>query len=551
MVSINADKVIKALPGTILYLSLLPIIGVNFNSMMLLIALFVLSYNLFRRYPLRSSWISIPLITEIVLALGFALYSSFAEIQYTLAVVLGLSIVILGLRGLDIRVSSALLAVYLSYLLYQGYSLILLPSYYLLVNAALIFMASIIINLRNSVLMYNVNLPEDVMDWVMIYLGMVLVVPMALQLYYMHNSYTAVFLELPAALSSMVMLRRFTNYIAMITALLILVRMFYSITNVYWVLTSITALVLIILYLRSPKLRYIRGLAPPLSWIGAWIGGKYLIEGVIAVGGFSYVLKGRDESGRVYAIKVLKDRDSRGNPLANDQRVLNSFRKEMSEYLLIDSPRIVRVFEVHIPSDDKIPYKSLESYLEDPPYLVMEYMEGGSLRDLLREKGPLDLPQFLRVAHSIAMALSELHSMNILHLDLKPENILFKDKERSIVKLGDLGAAKIMIGGKSYVSQFSIAYSAPEVSRGIADVRSDIYSLSCILYEMLTGVNPHMHRLTTGQVLVPPITRFRVDVPPQLADVVMKGLELNPDRRPQSVSEYLTVISSLMNSLHQ
>lgn len=88
----------------------------------------------------------------------------------------------------------------------------------------------------------------------------------------------------------------------------------------------------------------------------------------------------------------------------------------------------------------------------------------------------------MRLAYSITLALSELHKANIIHLDLKPENILFKDRERRIVKIGDLGAAKIMVGGKSYVSQFSIAYAAPEVSKGVADVRSDIYSLSCIFF---------------------------------------------------------------------
>ncbi len=154
----------------------------------------------------------------------------------------------------------------------------------------------------------------------------------------------------------------------------------------------------------------------------------------------------------------------------------------MSEYLLIESPHIVRVFEVHIPPDEKLPYKSLEDYLSEPPYVVMEFMEGGSLRDLMREKGPLELNEFLRLAYSITLALSELHKANIIHLDLKPENILFKDRERRIVKIGDLGAAKIMVGGKSYVSQFSIAYAAPEVSKGVADVRSDIYSLSCIFF---------------------------------------------------------------------
>nr|WP_252901215.1 serine/threonine-protein kinase [Vulcanisaeta sp. JCM 14467] len=201
-----------------------------------------------------------------------------------------------------------------------------------------------------------------------------------------------------------------------------------------------------------------------------------------------------------------------------------------------------------MPPDEKLPYKSLEDYLSEPPYVVMEFMEGGSLRDLMRESGPLELSEFLRLAYSITLALSELHKANIVHLDLKPENILFKDKDRRIVKIGDLGAAKIMVGGKSYVSQFSIAYAAPEVSRGVADVRSDIYSLSCIFYEMLTGINPHIHRLSSGQVLIPPITSYRPDVPPEIASLIMRGLELNPSLRPSSTGEILAVLSKYVNT---
>ncbi|WP_243675821.1 hypothetical protein [Vulcanisaeta distributa] len=87
-------------------------------------------------------------------------------------------------------------------------------------------------------------------------------------------------------------------------------------------------LIFTIMYLRPTKLRFVKGLRPPISWLGAWLGGKYLVDDVVATGGFSYVLRGRDEwGGRVYAIKVLKDRDSRGNPLANDPRCSRHSRR--------------------------------------------------------------------------------------------------------------------------------------------------------------------------------------------------------------------------------
>ncbi len=399
--------------------------------------------------------------------------------------------------------------------------------------------------------MYRIDFPEDVIDRAITYLGVLLIIPGAVFLLVLNQPYAYMAL-MPSIVSAVPMMRKFPGYVSAAVLLVTLVYGIYPVVRVYWLGITALTLIFIIMYLRPTRLRFVRGgLKPPLSWLGAWLDGKYLIDEVIATGGFSYVLRGgRDEwGGRIYAIKVLKDRDSRGNPLANDPRVLSSFKKEMSEYLLIESPHIVRVFEVHIPPDEKLPYKSLEDYLSEPPYVVMEFMEGGSLRDLMKEKGgPLELGEFLRLAYSIALALSELHKANIIHLDLKPENILFKDRERRVVKIGDLGAAKIMVGGKSYVSQFSIAYAAPEVSKGIADVRSDIYSLSCIFYEMLTGINPHIHRLSSGQAFIPPlITSYRPDVPPEIASLIMKGLELNPSLRPSSTNEILAILSKFMN----
>ena len=546
MLITDVNKVIKALPGIVLFISLLFLIGINITRLLIAVSLFVLFYELFRKYPLRNNWFLIPLISEIILVLSIAFIISSAYVYDVLAVFLGVVIFILSLRVVDLRAMVILTIAYILYLFYRGYVNPAPPPFYLLINSLLIFASSLIITIRNSILMYRIDFPEDVADRAVTYLGVLLMIPASMLLLVL-NQPNAYMVLVPSIVSAIPMMRKFPGYVSAAVLIVALVYGIYPVIKVYWLGITALVLIFIIMYLRPTKLRFVKGLKPPLSWLGAWLGGKYFIEGIIATGGFSFVLRARDEWGRVYAIKVLKDRDSRGNPLANDPRVLSSFKKEMSEYLLVESPHIVKVFEVHIPPDEKLPYKSLEDYLSEPPYVVMEFMEGGSLRDLMREKGPLEIGEFLRLAYSITLALSELHRANIIHLDLKPENILFRDRDRRIVKIGDLGAAKIMVGGKSYVSQFSIAYAAPEVSKGVADVRSDIYSLSCIFYEMLTGINPHIHRLSSGQVLVPPITSYRPDVPPEIASLIMRGLELNPSLRPSSADEVLTVLSKYMN----
>jgi len=543
----DVNKIIKALPGIVLFISLLILVGVNAIRILITIALFILFYELFRKYPLRNNWFLIPLTSEIILALSIMFIITNTYFYDELAVFIGVIAMVLSLRIADSRATAALTLLYVLYLFYRGYVNPAPPAFYLLVNSLLIFMTSFIITIRNSILMYRIDFSEDIIDRVITYLGILLIIPAAVILFILNQTYTYMVL-VPSIVSAVPMMRRFTGYISAALILLTLIYGVYPVIKPYWLGVAALILIFIIMYLRPTRLRFVKELKPPISWLGAWLGGKYLIDDIVATGGFSYVLRGRDEWGRIYAIKVLKDKDSRGNPLASDPKVLSSFKKEMSEYLLIESPYIVRVFEVHIPPDEKIPYKSLEDYLNEPPYVVMEYMEGGSLRDLMREKGPLELNEFVRLAYLITLALSELHKANIIHLDLKPENILFKDRNRSIVKIGDLGAAKIMVGGKSYVSQFSIAYAAPEVSRGIADIRTDIYSLSCIFYEMLTGMNPHIHRLSSGQAAVPLINSYRPDIPPELASLIMRGLELNPSLRPTSTEEILAILSKFLNN---
>ena len=289
------------------------------------------------------------------------------------------------------------------------------------------------------------------------------------------------------------------------------------------------------------KVRFIKGLNPPEAWLNSWIGGKYFIERVVDAGGFSYVLLGRFGKER-YAIKVLRYVSPRGTPLASDPKVVESFKREMSRYLLVNSNRVVKVYEIHI-NEEKLPYRSLESYLDDPPYMVMEYMAYGSLRKYLNEKGRLPLSEAIRIGYETALALKELNEMGLVHLDLKPENVLFKDRERKIIKLGDLGASRIYTGSSIEVSQFSLAYAAPEVIfNRVATAKADVYSLGLILYEMLMGFNPQSY-VIRGQK--PPMDS---SIPPQLASLIMRCLDFNPFNRP-SIDEVIAVLGALLNNL--
>jgi serine/threonine-protein kinase len=305
-----------------------------------------------------------------------------------------------------------------------------------------------------------------------------------------------------------------------------------------------TASMLIIPALASfRRLRFHRGVPPPETWVDAWISGRYYVERVIDTGGFSYVLLGRYGNER-YAIKVLRYTSPGNTPLASDLKVVQSFKREMTSYLLVNSDRVVKVYEIHI-NEDKLPYRNLESYLEDPPYIVMDYMEYNSLRHYLRQVGRLSLSEAIRIAHEVALALKELHEMGMLHLDLKPENILFKDKDRKIIKLGDLGASKVYAGRSVEISQFSLAYSAPEVLMNKAATdKVDVYSLGLIIYEMLMGFNPQQYVL---RGLLPPMDP---SIPPPIANLILRSLSLDPQMRP-SIGEVLATLEMYMTQVNE
>lgn len=262
---------------------------------------------------------------------------------------------------------------------------------------------------------------------------------------------------------------------------------------------------------------------PPLGWLYSWLGGRYKVVKLLGAGGFSYVLAvkhGRE----TYAAKVLRYSDDAGVPLAGDENVLAAFGQEMNRYLGIKSPHVVRAFEVYLPA---VAYRDLAMYMKNPPYILLEYMDGGTLRDLLRVRKKLPTHEALEIFRQLAVGLYDIHKHRVVHLDIKPENILFKN---GVAKIGDMGIAKVVVGGYVRSSYMSPAYAAPEVKKGRATLASDIYSLGCVMYEILTGINPNVF-VESGHEIPHP-SAYNREVPRWLGDFLLKMLSLNPAERP-------------------
>ncbi|MEM3962778.1 serine/threonine-protein kinase, partial [Pyrobaculum sp.] len=186
-------------------------------------------------------------------------------------------------------------------------------------------------------------------------------------------------------------------------------------------------------------------------------------------------------------------------------------------------------------------YKDIGQYMRNPPYILLEYMDGGTLRDLLRAKKRLPAGYVAELFRQLAQGLYDIHRRNIIHLDIKPENILFT-KDRKVAKIGDMGIAKVAIGGRVQSSFMSPAYAAPEVKKGEASFSSDIYSLGCVIYEALTGINPNV--FVENGYAIPPPSAYAADVPPWMDEIILKMLDLDPAKRP-TVADLVSFIASI------
>lgn len=253
------------------------------------------------------------------------------------------------------------------------------------------------------------------------------------------------------------------------------------------------------------------------------VNGRFQIDSLIARGGMATVFKGTDLTlGRTVAVKILSE------DLAQDPSFLTRFRLEAQAAASLTHPNIVAVFDTG--SDG------------DTHYIVMEYLQGRTLHQILKEDGPLPPREVATIGADVAQALAEAHNKGIVHRDVKPGNIMIGPT--GTAKVMDFGIAKAATSGNlTQVGSIlgTVAYLSPEQARGEpVDGRSDIYSLGSLLYQMLTGKLPlkgdtyvEMVQKLSSENPDPP-SSVNPAVPRRLDAVVMRALAKDPDDRYQT-----------------
>ncbi|KAB7760119.1 serine/threonine protein kinase [Mycolicibacterium mucogenicum DSM 44124] len=221
--------------------------------------------------------------------------------------------------------------------------------------------------------------------------------------------------------------------------------------------------------------------------------GRYRVDAPIASGGMSTVYRGVDTRlDRLVALKVMDSRYS------GDQQFLTRFQREARAAAGLKSPGLVAVYD--------------QGFDGRHPFLVMELVEGGTLRELLRERGPMPPHAVAAVLAPMLDGLAVAHEAGLVHRDIKPENVLISDSGE--VKIADFGLVRAVAEAKitsTSVILGTAAYLSPEqVSTGDADPRSDVYSVGILAYELLTGTTP----FTGDNPLSVAYQRLDQDVPP-------------------------------------
>jgi eukaryotic-like serine/threonine-protein kinase len=257
------------------------------------------------------------------------------------------------------------------------------------------------------------------------------------------------------------------------------------------------------------------------------LAGRYRLDDVIGRGGMSTVYRGTDTSlDRVVAVKVALD------PLVEESPIyLARFTQEAKSAASIGHPGVVTVYDAGADGPTR--------------FIVMEFVPGKSLADILKEERPLEPARAADIAAQVADALAAAHAAGIIHRDIKPGNIMVEPN--GSVKVLDFGIARAVDGGSLTQTATVLgtsAYMSPEQALGQpVDARSDIYSLGCVLYEMLTGEPPFIADVAAAvmhqhvRVAPKPAIERNPGIPPDLNALVMQMLAKQPKDRPQTAAE--------------
>jgi serine/threonine protein kinase len=274
--------------------------------------------------------------------------------------------------------------------------------------------------------------------------------------------------------------------------------------------------------------------------IGKILGNRYRLIELIGEGGMALVYKAECSLlCRTVAIKVLRPQ------YANDAEFVERFRREARSAASLSHPNVVNIYDVG--QEDGI------------DYIVMEYIPGENLKNIIKKEAPFSIRKALDYTRQIAEALNHAHQRNIVHRDIKPHNILVTPEGQ--LKVTDFGIARA-ISASSFTQTGivvgSVQYSSPEqVKGGLVGPQSDLYSLGCVFYELLTGMVPfsgdtsisiamqHLHEKTT------PVKELRPDVPAALEHILEKAMAKDLTERYPSASAMLRDIVNAQSKLNQ
>jgi serine/threonine-protein kinase len=282
------------------------------------------------------------------------------------------------------------------------------------------------------------------------------------------------------------------------------------------------------------------------------VDGKYRLERLLAKGGMGAVYAGTHvELERPVAVKLLLP------AFVVDPEALERFRREARTAARVSHPNLAELYDYG-------------SFSEGGAYIVMEFIDGRTLREHMRDEGQFPFAEAVSVARQVAEGADAAHRAGIVHRDLKPSNIILKPDDQGVArwqaKIVDFGIAKFMeqaqVGESSITAAGSLVgtprYMSPEQCLGEEiDERSDIYSLGIILYEMLAGQPPFDAPSETAIALKhtqeppPSIQYFRPQIPASLAHLVMSSLQKDPALRPQTAAEFASSLLEIERELEE
>ena len=259
---------------------------------------------------------------------------------------------------------------------------------------------------------------------------------------------------------------------------------------------------------------------------GMFVGDRYEIISKIGTGGMSDVYKAKDHTlGRFVAIKVLKPEFS------EDVNFVTKFRTEAQSAAGLEHPNIVNIYDV-----------GSENGMH---YIVMEYVEGITLKTYIEKKGQLTFKETVSIAIQVARGIEAAHNKGIIHRDIKPQNIIISTEGK--VKVTDFGIARAASSNTISADVMgSVHYASPEQARnGFVDGKSDIYSLGIVMYEMVTGRVPFDGDTTVAvaiqhlqEEIVAP-SAYAPNLPISMEKIILKCTQKNPDRRYESMTALL------------